>query len=111
MSKENNLTQIPRLQQLKNNSLVRKERLFQYLDGHREELKYARNGYKQPLLSGFVEASGFQLTPSMFDKLLSEFRRDYDCPIHYCSNKYYKRRPIVDGKTKGGYMHSYTNQK
>ena len=85
----------------------RRDKLFKYLDIHRDELMYAKNGYKQPLLTGFIETTGIKLTASVFDKLLSEFRNECDCPIHYCTNKYYKPRPTVDGLSAGGYFHSY----
>ena len=67
-----------------------KEQLMNWLDSHREDIRFAYKGYLKKVKEAFESESGQTLTDCQFRKLLEVFRLTHNCPIEYVPNKYYK---------------------
>ena len=85
----------------------RKQRVFEYLDAHRDELKYATKGYKARISANFTAETGMTVPPTLMHYYVAEYRQLHDCPLQYHS-KYYKPRETVNGLTSSGIRSSYT---
>ena len=67
-----------------------KEDFIKWLDKHREDIKYATKGYVKKVKEAYEKESGNTLTTWQFRRMLDLFRTQYNCPIEYVDNKYYK---------------------
>ena len=63
--------------------------LIDYLEAHREDIKFAKKGYISKVFNGFKDESGIELTLCQFRRILEYFRIKHDCPLQYCPSKYY----------------------
>lgn len=77
---------------------ARKEKLFNFLDQHRDDVKYSRKGYKQRVLDAFEQETGIHYSVETFGLYLSEFRKTFNCPLQYCENKYYTPKTHSENK-------------
>ena len=67
-----------------------KEDFIKWLDKHRDDIKYATKGYVKKVKDAYEKESGNTLTTWQFRRMLDLFRTQYNCPIEYVDNKYYK---------------------
>ena len=67
-----------------------KEDFVNWIDKHREDIKYATKGYVQKVKDAYEKESGNSLTTWQFRRLLDTYRATHNCPIEYVENKYYK---------------------
>ena len=62
----------------------------EYLDKHRDLIKYAKKGYIKTVAEGLKNESGIELTDSKLRRAIATYRSTHNCPIEYVPNKYYK---------------------
>ena len=62
----------------------------EYLDKHRDDIKYAKKGYIKTVAEGLKNESGIELTESKLRRAIATYRTTHNCPIEYVPNKYYK---------------------
>ena len=62
----------------------------EYLDKHRDDIKYAKKGYIKTVAEGLKNESGIELTDSKLRRAIATYRSTHNCPIEYVPNKYYK---------------------
>ena len=62
----------------------------EYLDNHRDDIKYAKKGYIKTVAEGLKNESGIELTESKLRRAIATYRTTHNCPIEYVPNKYYK---------------------
>ena len=61
-----------------------------YLDKHRDLIKYAKKGYIKTVAEGLKNDSGLMITESKLRRAIATYRTTHNCPIEYVPNKYYK---------------------
>ena len=67
-----------------------KDNFMEWMDKHRDEIRYANKGYIQRVKGKYEQESGNTLTDWQFRRLLDVFRSTHNCPLEYVPNKYYK---------------------
>ena len=67
-----------------------KDNFMEWMDKHRDDIRYANKGYIQRVKSKYEQESGNTLTDWQFRRLLDVFRSTHNCPLEYVPNKYYK---------------------
>lgn len=67
-----------------------KQEFINYLDSHREDIKYARKGYLKKIVEDFETSTNYKLTASQIKRLVSIFRMTHNCPIEYVPDYHYK---------------------
>ena len=74
-----------------------------YLDKHREDIKFAKKGYIKTITDGLKNECSLTLTEPQVRRAIASYRSKHNCPIEYVPNKYYKPS-TTNGKR------SYTTQ-
>ena len=74
-----------------------------YLDKHRDDIKYAKKGYIKTITDGLKNECSLTLTEPQVRRAIASYRSTHNCPIEYVPNKYYKPS-TTNGKR------SYTTQ-
>ena len=67
-----------------------KDNFMEWMDKHRDDIRYANKGYIQRVKGRYEQESGNTLTDWQFRRLLDVFRTTHNCPLEYVPNKYYK---------------------
>ena len=62
----------------------------EFLDKHRDLIKYAKKGYIKTVAEGLKNDSGLMITESKLRRAIATYRTTHNCPIEYVPNKYYK---------------------
>ena len=73
-----------------------KTRIIAFLERHRDELKYAKNGYIARLLEQLKEEESLEINAQQLKRVLDYFRLTCNCPLEYVTNSHYK--PIATPK-------------
>ena len=79
--------------------------VFNFLEAHRSDLAYTRKGTLARLLDEYNTSLTEPISIFQFKRAVGKFRKQRDCPIHYCPNKYYT--PVLPSERKRNCHNSY----
>ena len=80
----------PSTTQVQSTATPLQARIDEYLDKHRDLIKYAKKGYIKTVAEGLKNDSGLIITEPKLRRAIATYRTTHNCPIEYVPNKYYK---------------------
>ena len=67
-----------------------KTKIIEFLDEHRDELKYARKGYLSRLIQQLKDEKDIDINLPQLKRILDYYRLTHDCPLQYVEGTHYK---------------------
>ena len=78
----------PSTTQVQSTATPLQARIDEFLDKHRDLIKYAKKGYIKTVAEGLKLDSGLIISEPKLRRAIATYRTTHNCPIEYVPNKY-----------------------